>query len=123
MELRYVDLSEYTSRRARYWLVQACLDYYGELEEESGVSPTRALAQSLGVSQRTVQRWAKGGIQSCNPNAEELIHLALMLVPQEAYRILQEDLETHQTVLHAALARDEITPTHHEDLQAWEVEG
>jgi len=103
MELRYVDLSEYTSRRARYKLVQACLDYYGELEEKSGVSPTKALASSLGVSQRTVQRWAKGGIQSCNPNAEEIIRLALLLVPREAARILQEDLETHRTTLHAAL--------------------
>jgi len=123
MELRYVDLSEYTSRMARYRLVQACLDYYGELEEESGVSPTRALASSLGVSRRTVQRWARGGIQSCNANAEELIHLALQLVPREAAKILQEDLETHRTVLNAALARDGITPTHHEELQAWEVEG
>jgi len=104
MGLRYVNLSEYTRRRARYMLVQACLDYYGELEEKSGVSPTKALAVSLGVSQRTVQRWARGGIQSCNPNAEEVIHLALTLIPKEASRILQEDLETHRTVLHANLA-------------------
>jgi len=103
MELRYVDLSEYTSRRARFKLVQACLEFYETLEEKSGVSPTKALASSLGVSQRTVQRWAKGGIQSCNPNAEELIHLALQLVPRETALILTEDLETHRTTLHAAL--------------------
>jgi len=104
MELRYVDLSEYTSRRARFKLVQACLEFYEALEEKSGVSPTKALASSLGVSRRTVQRWAKGGIQSCNANAEEVIHLALTLVPQEAARILLEDLESHRTVLHANLA-------------------
>jgi len=80
------------------------VDYYWELEEKSGVSPTKALASSLGVSRRTVQRWAKGGIQSCNSNAEEIIRLALLLVPREAAKILQEDLETHRTTLHANLA-------------------
>ena len=103
MDFVYIDLSEYTSRRARFRLVGACLDFYEKLAEKSGVSPTKALAQSLGVSQRTVQRWAQGGIQSCNPNAEELIHLAITITPRKAAQILLEDLDTHQTTLKALL--------------------
>jgi len=99
INLRYVDLSEYTSRRARYRLVQACLEYYGKLKEKSRVSPTKALAGSLGVSQRTVQRWARGGIQSCNVNAETIIHTALILTPQQAIKILLQDFEEHHRQL------------------------
>jgi len=50
MDFVYIDISEYTSRRARFRLVNACLDFE-KLEEKSGVSPTKALEALIAKKQ------------------------------------------------------------------------
>lgn len=89
-------LSEYLSREARYNLVLITLDQMREKELVIGFSATRRLADQLYVSQRTVQRWAQGGIQSCNVNAEAIINVSLGLVPEKAATILMQDLNRHR---------------------------
>ena len=94
----YRTLSEYTSREARYNLVLMVLTKYQD-NEKKAVSATGQLADRLYVSQRTVQRWAMGGIQSCNVNAEAIIYLAIQVDPKAAARILAKDLERHRQQL------------------------
>jgi len=89
-------LAEYLSREARYNLVLITLDQMRENELVIGVAATRKLADQLYVSQRTVQRWAQGGIQSCNVNAEAIINVALGLIPEKAAKILILDLNRHR---------------------------
>ena len=101
-----LGLSEYTSRYCRLKLVEACVEgIERELNEkhDRGVSqlgprvgPARVLARILGVSTRTVQRWISGGVQSCNVNCEALITAALRYAPEEALRLLEEDLLKHE---------------------------
>jgi hypothetical protein len=95
----YSTLSEYTSREARFNLVLMVLAKYRDTEEKKAVSATRQLADQLHVSQRSVQRWAQGGIQSCNVNAEAIIYLAIIVDPLEAAKILTEDLNRHRQQL------------------------
>jgi DNA-binding transcriptional regulator YdaS (Cro superfamily) len=105
------DLTEYTSRAARLRLVEAAAQGVAEdLREkrDRGVSnlDSRAgaslvLAGLLGVSQRTVNRWLRGGVQSCNVNCARLIEVALQYSPQEAWKILGEDAEAHVRVCEA----------------------
>ena len=95
----YSTLSEYTSREARYNLVLMVLAKYQDTEEKRAVSATRQLADQLFVSQRTAQRWAQGGIQSCNVNAEAIIYLAIQVDPVAAARILVKDLGRHREQL------------------------
>ena len=108
-------LAEYTSREARYRLVQLCLDRISEEQSRRGatVAATRVLATQLYVSQRTVQRWARGGIQSCNVNADAIISLAMRLAPEGAARVLARDLERHREELLIALPPGSLqeTPT------------
>jgi hypothetical protein len=95
----YTTLAEYTSREARYNLVLACLDHLTEQARRTNVAATMALAERLHVSQRSIQRWAQGGIQSCNVNAEAIIYAAVMWVPERAAEILAQDLEMHRRQL------------------------
>ena len=60
------------------------------------VGAASILAGILGVSPRTVQRWMSGGVQSCNINAEKLIQASLEHAPEEAKRLLMEDLAQHE---------------------------
>jgi hypothetical protein len=92
----YSTLSEYTSREARFNLVLMVLAKYRDTEEKKAVSATRQLADQLFVSQRTVQRWAQGGIQSCNVNAEAIINVALDVDPKAAAKVLAKDLDRHR---------------------------
>ena len=89
-------LAEYTSREARYRLVGLCLDKINEDKGRGDAVATKVLATHLYVSQRTVQRWASGGIQSCNVNADKLIELAYRLAPEPTDEALREDLERHR---------------------------
>ena len=61
--------------------------------------PTMVLANQLKVTQRTVQRWVSGGVQSCNVNADRLISLAFELNPKDTLKILDEDYRRHQEEL------------------------
>jgi len=110
----YTSLAEYTSREARYNLVLACLDELNRQAATTHVSATRALSDLLYVSQRTIQRWARGGIQSCNVNAEAIIEAAITLAPEKATEILLTDLEKHRRELWLTLpseARRQIDDT------------
>ncbi|HUV34643.1 MAG TPA: hypothetical protein VMW22_06900 [Candidatus Desulfaltia sp.] len=101
-------LAEYTSREARYRLVQICLEeIQGRLaeEEKSPDEASKVLAARLMVSQRTIQRWASGGIQSCNGNADALIIQAIKSQPHKAAKILKRDLDTHRKMLVTTLIR------------------
>jgi len=109
----YTTLAEYTSREARYNLVLACLDHLAEEAQRSNVAATMALAEKLHVSQRSIQRWAKGGIQSCNVNAEAIIYAATMWIPEKAAEILVKDLEMHrrqlvETLPHGSMEAREV---------------
>jgi len=95
----YSTLSEYTSREARFNLVLMVLAKYQDTEEEKAVSATRQLADQLHISQRSVQRWAQGGIQSCNVNAEAIIYLAILMDPAATAKILAQDLNQHRQQL------------------------
>lgn len=99
----YTTLAEYTSREARFNLVQLCLDHLETQSQTSNVAATKALADRLYVSQRTIQRWARGGIQSCNVNAEAIINVALGMNLEEAAKVLVKDLEEHRQQLEATL--------------------
>jgi len=100
-------LAEYTSREARYRLVQLCLDKINEEQSrrQGDTAATKVLADRLYVSQRTVQRWARGGIQSCNVNADAIINVALGLDPFDTAKILARDLDHHRRELIMALPR------------------
>ena len=102
-------LAEYTSREARYRLVQLCLDKINEDRGLGDAAATKVLADQLYVSQRTVQRWARGGIQSCNVNADAIISLAQRLTPEAAARVLARDLERHREELLIALPPGTLT--------------
>ena len=103
----FTTLAEYTSREARYRLVQVCLEEIQRTltEENSPDNASRILAASLNVSQRTIQRWASGGIQSCNGNADALIALALRHRPHKAAKILKRDLDNHRRMLVTTLVK------------------
>ena len=102
----HLSLSEYTSRYCRLKLVEATIrGIEHDLKERQDrgasnidprISASRILASLLGVSHRTVNRWLGGGVQSCNVNAEKLIRVALEYAPDEARRLLEEDLEGHR---------------------------
>lgn len=104
---KHKTLSEYTSREARYRLVQLCLDKINERNQrkQNDEIATLVLADQLYVSQRTVQRWAQGGIQSCNVNADAIINMALGLAQFDAAKILAKDLDRHRQELIMALPR------------------
>lgn len=106
----YTSLAEFTSREARYNLVLACLDYLNEEASKTHVAATSVLADRLFVSQRTVQRWANKGIQSCNVNAEAIINAAVLWVPKRAAEILAEDLEEHRRQLCTTIPAEHRKP-------------
>ncbi|MCJ7574948.1 hypothetical protein MUO93_11930 [Candidatus Bathyarchaeota archaeon] len=66
-------------------------------------SPGEALADLVGVTERTVQRWLANGVQSCNVNAERIVELAVEMNHGEAWRILLEDLARHREEVESVL--------------------
>jgi len=50
----------------------------------------------MGVSRKSVGRWLAGEMQSCNVNAEKLLNLAIIYMPEVVRRVLLEDLERHR---------------------------
>lgn len=103
------SLAEYLSRKARHELA---LNLYNGLVEDIRIernfrrrdgksvprtlNASRVMAKILGVTLRTVQRWRRGGFQSCNFNAEKLIRESLKICPERAEEILEEDMEIHR---------------------------
>lgn len=106
MKMMESDLSEYVSRWARWRLTIACVDSLRERARGQDGKVRAAVvgpfAGSVGVSRRTVERWLGNGVQSCNVNAERIVELALGLCPEEARRILEEDLDSHRAGLESA---------------------
>lgn len=98
-----VGLAEYTSRQCRFNLVRACIrgieNSHDSDDNPMSLPPTQELADHLKVTQRTVQRWVSGGVQSCNVNADRLISLAFELNPKDTLKILDEDYRRHQEEL------------------------
>jgi hypothetical protein len=100
------EVSEYVSRWARWRLVCACVKELvrrGEKRASRGIGATLVLAERVGVSRRTVERWLGNGVQSCNVNAERIVEFSVELCPGEARRILEEDLTRHEASLRDVL--------------------
>lgn len=101
------EVSEYVSRWARWRLVCVCVKELVRRSERQGKKKNRGVtwvfADMIGVSSRTVQRWLANGVQSCNVNAERIVELAVELCPEEARRILEEDLTRHRATLRDAM--------------------
>jgi hypothetical protein len=101
------EVSEYVSRWARWRFVCVCVKELVRRSERQGKKRRRCVtsvfADMVGVSGRTVQRWLANGVQSCNVNAERIVEISVELCPEEARRILDEDLARHGAGLNAIL--------------------
>lgn len=95
------QLSDFLTKKTRNKLVNALL-----IEHENS-----DLASRLGVTVRTVNRWASNGIQACNLNADKILKQCYETCPDRTREILEESLETfrHLTAL--------STPRHGDVLQ------
>ena len=97
-----LSLSEYLSRPARRRLVQARHNALRDKRREEGLAPraaTSILAGLIGVSERTIERWVPGGVQSCDINASRILEVAEDLAPRELTRVLIEDLDNHTAAI------------------------
>jgi hypothetical protein len=114
------DLATLITKDARHQLVRLCLtsiryeyvDMPLTLKTRRGrpLSPENCLVSRLGVSPRTVRRWASGpdAIQSSDTNAEKLAELAYVYNQEETTRILREDSERYRRTVEAWLGYMEL---------------
>lgn len=113
-------LQEYVSKPCRRLLVNAITQVIREdLDEEKrelrrkGIPPGRQkgrwsaayhLADALGVSTITIEKWLNDERRGNNENILNLIELGLKKAPEETIRLLEEDLENHRQGFLALLA-------------------
>jgi transcriptional regulator with XRE-family HTH domain len=90
------SLTEYISRDSRRTLAKICVKAIGEDNPLSPISPTATLANKLGVTPRTINRWLSGGIQGSDANIERLLEETLHTSPKNAEETLRNDLNAHR---------------------------
>jgi hypothetical protein len=93
------SLTEYISRDCRRALTKICVKAIGEDNPLSPISPTATLANKLGVTPRTINRWLSGGIQGSDANIELLIEETLRTSPKDAEETLRNDLDAHKLAI------------------------
>lgn len=108
-----LTLSEEIGKDARRKLVALCLrGYQKELRDKPPSRYSRGrpksavalLAEAVGISRRTVQRWLYGeGSRACDVNAGRLAEIACSFYPEETGRILIDDVEGYSTRLNGWL--------------------
>jgi hypothetical protein len=99
----YPELAEFVTRPARHKLVSADL----KVLRRRGPGSVKLLAELVGVSTRTVERWSArtAALHPGNINSQQLIEIGLELDPHIVVRILKEDAAQYQALI------DELSST------------
>ena len=99
---------EYLSRPARSNIVKTlCQElikkreerYEGGLETRTRGRPyttgANLLADMMGVSRKTIDRWINKELQGSNTNVGKMLRIAKLVMPRKLYKILHQDLTEH----------------------------